>query len=172
MLSKDELRKKAKEIRNSLNNKEISGEIVENIRNTDVYQHATNVMLFYPLEHEIDLLPLLDDNKNFYLPRVEGEMLVVCPFKKGDELVKSKFNTLEPVSNPIPADFLNIVFVPALMVDKEFHRLGYGKGFYDRFLAKRALQAIRIVPIANALLVDCLPSDEFDEKVDAIVDEV
>lgn len=172
MQSKDELRKKAKEIRSSLDIKEISEKIIENIRNSDVYQHATNVMLFYPLEHEINLLPLMNDNKNFYLPRVEGEMLVVCPYKKGDKLVKSKFSTQEPVSSPIPADFLNIVFVPALMADKGFHRLGYGKGFYDRFLSKRALQAIRIVPIANALLVDSLPFDEFDELVDAIVDEV
>ena len=80
-----------------------------------------------------------------------------------------KTDTISEYSSP---DILEMIFVPALMVDKNFHRLGYGKGFYDRFLFKRALQAIRIVPIASALIQDEIPFNEFDAQFDIILDEL
>ena len=152
--------------------KKISERIIEALRGAEIYAEAKNIMIFYPLEHEVNLLPLLRDNKNFYLPKVKGEELVVCPYQEGDELITSIFKTKEPLSEPIHPDILDIIFVPALMVDKNFYRLGYGKGFYDRFLSKNALRAIRIVPIASQLIVDELPHNDFDAQFDIIVDEL
>lgn len=172
MTTKSELRKKAKELRKSLDIKNISEKIVKNIRELEIYKNANNVMIFYPIKDEINLLTLLDDNKNFYLPKVEGQELLVCSFKKGDELAISEYKTNEPISNPINSDILDIVFVPALMAGKDFYRLGYGKGYYDRFLLKNALQAIRIVPIPSELLIETIPHDVFDIQIDAIIDEL
>ncbi len=172
MLSKIELRKKAKGIRNSLNIEAISEKIILNIRKLDIYKESKNVMIFYPLKKEVNLLPLLEDSKNFYLPRLKDENLEVCLYKKGDKLKTSEFNTQEPLTQSITADFLDLIFIPALMVSKDFYRLGYGKGYYDKFLADNAKQAFRIVPIPSSLLVDSLPFDEFDVQVDAIIDEI
>ena len=172
MIEKKELRKKAKAIRSSLDIKTISEKIVENIFNLSSYKDANHVMIFYPIGHEVNLLGLLkDDNKNFYLPRVQGERLRVCPYKSGDELTISKFKTEEPTTGPINPDILDIIFVPALMVDKHNHRLGYGGGFYDKFLSKNAQNAIKIVAIPSALLVDKLPSESFDAKIDITICE-
>ena len=206
MQEKKELRKNAKEIRNSLDTKILSERIVKNILDLKVYQDAKNVMIFYPLKHEVDLLGLLADNnpelhpktdvdwcsrsgiparqhkvsyalnatqhKNFYLPKVSGSELIVCPYKKGDELIISEFQTKEPITNPVNANILDIVFVPALMIDKNYNRLGYGGGFYDRFLSKNALSSIKIVAIPSELMTEEIPSEHFDVKIDIVVTEL
>lgn len=172
MQTKSELRKKAKEIRHSLDMKIISEKIVENIKNNEIYKKSQHIMIFYPLIHEVDLLGLLEDDKNFYLPKVDGENMLVCPYKKCDELTISEFKTKEPTTKPISPEILDLVFVPALMVDKDNHRLGYGGGFYDKFLSKHALNSKKIVAIPSALIVKKLPSESFDAKIDVTINEV
>lgn len=173
MSDKNELREKAKKIRKLLDMESISSKIVNTMRETEIYDAAKNIMIFYPLQDEINLLPLLKDiDKNFYLPKVSGDDLLVCPYKEGDQLSVSSFNTQEPLTQPVDPDVLDMIFVPALLADKKFHRIGYGRGFYDRFLNKHALKAIRIVPVPSVLVVDELPSDEFDAQFDVILDEL
>lgn len=172
MFTKVELREKAKQIRSLLEIDKLSAKMVESIRSAEIYEVAEHIMIFYPLKDEINLLPLLKDNKKFYLPKVQGKDLVVCPYKAGDKLIVSKFNTQEPISEPVNPNILDIVFVPALMVDNSFHRLGYGLGFYDRFLSQSSLRAIKIVPIPSLLIRDEIPFDEFDMQFDVILDEL
>lgn len=172
-MDKKNLRKKAKEIRSSLDIKNISEKIIANIMNFEPYQRARHIMLFYPLEHEIDLRKLLSDNsKIFYLPKVKGDNLLVCPYNVQDILTTSKFNTKEPLSEPIEdTSILDIVFVPALMSDKHKNRLGYGGGFYDRFLSKQNPKTLKIVAIPSKLIINEIPPDTFDEKIDVTICE-
>lgn len=173
MQEKKELRKKAKEIRQSLDMQSISEKIVKNIFGLKEYVNSKNIMIFYPLGHEVNLLGLLaDSDKNFFLPRVDGEKLLVCPYKMGDELAVSAFKTQEPTAKPVDADILDLIFVPALMVDKHLHRLGYGGGYYDKFLSNHAKNATKIVAISSALMVSKLPSESFDAKIDVVVTEI
>ncbi|MBQ3819312.1 hypothetical protein II810_02585, partial [bacterium] len=65
-LSKQEIRTKAKGIRNNLDIQEISKNLVSKIKNLDIYKQSKNVLIFYPLKNEINLLDLLKDDKNFY----------------------------------------------------------------------------------------------------------
>lgn len=171
MITKQELRKKAKEIRNSLDMKKLSEQIANNIKNFDIYKKANNVMVFYPFGNEIDLRGLLNDEKNFYLPKVKGKNLLVCPYKSGDELRTSDFNTQEPLSTSIDSAILDLVFVPALMADKKLNRIGYGGGFYDRFLSKLSSNIVKVVAIPSILVVDEIPADDFDEFVDFVITE-
>lgn len=174
MLTKIELRNKAKQIRKTLDIKGISEKIVENISKLEVYQNSKHVMIFYPIGHEVNLLALLNDNKQFYLPKVDGDQLLVCPYRKKDKLLVSDFKTHEPMTEPINPDILDVIFVPALMVDKHFNRIGYGGGFYDRFLSKNlamAHKATKIVAIPSALIVDKIPEENFDEKIDVTICE-
>lgn len=172
MTNKNELREKAKAIRKLLDMESISKKVVSTLRETEIYEVAKNILIFYPLQDEINLLPLLkDSDKNFYLPKVSGDDLLVCPYKEGDKLALSSFNTQEPLTQPVDPNVLDMIFVPALIADRQFHRIGYGRGYYDRFLNKHALQAIRIVPVPSALVVDELPSDENDAQFDVILDE-
>lgn len=167
MDNKTDLRLWAKSIRKTLPIEKVSTAIVEKIRQHCFYKNAKNVMLFYPLPYEINLLPLLEDDKSFYLPKVSGENLFVCPFTKGGKFEVSSFNIKEPCSAPINPACLDLIIVPALAADKSGFRLGYGGGFYDRFLSQTNCKTI--LPIARQLLIDKLPSEKFDIPVDLVI---
>ena len=170
MDNKTSLRLKAKNIRNNLDIKQISKNIVNNITNSEIFKNASNIMLFYPLEKEINLLPLLDyKDKNFYLPRMNGKNLECCPYKKGDNLVIKKYNIKEPTTECVSYTKLDLIIIPALAIDKYGNRLGYGGGFYDRFLAY--IKSIKIVPIAEKLIFESIPHESFDIKFDYFVTE-
>lgn len=172
MQEKHELRKKARIIRSSLDMTTISEQIVKSVKSLEVYKKAEHIMTFYPLEHEVNLLPLLKDDKKFYLPKVDGDNLLICPYKEGDELTTSRYKTKEPLTKPVSSDTLDIVFIPALMADKNLNRLGYGGGFYDRFLTKLNKNVTKIVAIPSALINNNLPFEDFDEKFDILVCEI
>lgn len=168
MHSKKEFRIKAKTIRENLDIKKISSKLISLLQQRKYYKEAQNVMLFFPLENEVDITDILTDDKNFYLPRVRGEDLEVCPYKKGDTLKTSALGLQEPINTATASSILDLVIVPALMVDRNNYRLGYGKGFYDKFLAQNPL-VISVTLIPNELIVEKLPVEEHDMKLSDII---
>ena len=165
---KKELRKWAKEVRNSLDMEKISLELARKLSITDEYKNAENIMLFYPKENEVNLLSLLQDkSKNFYLPKIEEENLLCCPFSDGDNLCLSCFNTQEPLTETCKKDLIDLVIVPALACDKNNYRLGYGGGFYDKFL--KDIKAVKIVCIPKELIIETIYPENFDIKMNKII---
>ena len=108
---------------------------------------------------------MLNDDKKFYLPKIEGNNLLICPFSQ--ELSISKFNTLEPCTDAVSSNILDLAIVPALMADKCGNRLGYGGGFYDRFLKNANVATLVALPIE--LVIDQLPFEEHDVKIDFLI---
>ena len=164
METKSEYRNYAKNYRKNINIQKVSAEAVEKIRQCDLYCRANNVMLFYPMKDEINLLDLLNDCKNFYFPRVCGKDLEVCPNCESFE--KSRFGISEPTSAAVSPECLDLIIVPALMCDKTGYRLGYGGGYYDRFLKICPAKTLAVVP--KVFVVDKLPHNEFDIPVNYI----
>lgn len=168
MNKKQELRKWAKEERKKLDIEKISLAIVQKLKETDEYKQAKNIMIFYPLKDEINLLSLLEDSdKNFYLPKIDGENLLCCPFSKGAELCDSCFKTKEPTTESVEKDLIDLVIVPALAVDKNNYRLGYGGGYYDRFLA--GVNITKIVCIPKELMIETVYPENHDIKIDKVI---
>jgi 5-formyltetrahydrofolate cyclo-ligase len=166
-MSKAELRKKYKNFDKSV----FSSKLVENLKKTQIYKHSKNVMIFYPLPNEVNLLSLLKDKtKNFYLPKIDGEQLLCCPYNEGDELCESCFKTLEPKSEACSKSILDLVILPALACDKNGYRLGYGGGFYDRFL--ETFCGKKIVCIPSLLVLDTVFPESHDIKSDLIITEM
>ena len=114
------------------------------------------------------MLELLQDNsKTFFLPKLDGQKLLCCEYKNGDILCESCFKTLEPTSKPIDKNIIDLVIVPALCCDKNNFRLGYGGGFYDRFLADYKGKTVVCLP--KELVIDTIYPDEFDIAVENII---
>jgi len=166
MESKQELRLYAKGIRRSANLTNAEEIIIKKIRTLDIYKKANNIMIFYPMKYEINLLELLNDDKNFYFPKVQEDKLLVCP--NNGKFKKSDFGVMEPLSDEVSPNTLDLIFVPALMVDENNYRLGYGGGYYDRFLAKYP-NIYTIVPMIKELVCDKLPKENYDVKVDCVI---
>ena len=166
-MDKNTLRMKAKIYRSRLNLDVISEKIVERIMNLPQYSSAKNVLLFYPKANELNLLKLCEADKNFYLPRISGEDLLVCPFDCNVKMQTSVFKTLEPCSNPVLPEIIDFAVIPCLMADKNCYRLGYGGGFYDRFL--QDFGGKTVCCINKNLVVKTIFPEEHDIKMDIII---
>lgn len=168
MDSKSKIRNWAKEERKKLDIEKLSIKLVLELKKAKEYQNAKNVLLFYPLANEINLLSLLEDeSKKFYLPKIDGRNLLCCPYKKGDELCESCFKTKEPLSEPTTKSLIDLVILPALAVDKNNYRLGYGGGFYDRFLADT--KVFKIVCLSKVFYLDSIFPEKNDIPVDKLI---
>lgn len=167
---RDELHKKGK-IR------EISAIISKKISQNKYFKEAKNILLYYPKGSELNLLGLMDEkispNKIFYLPVCRGEDIIVCPYKSGDKLSLNKYGIFEPESPPIQnLNVLDLIITPALCADKSCNRIGYGKGYYDRFFCNKNLRAKKIIVLPEDFLIGSIPCDEFDKPCDFIVTEL
>ena len=168
MTTKQELRNLAKNERKKLDIETLSKDLVGKLKLTDEYINAKNIMIFYPKDNEINLLELLEDkSKNFYLPKINGENLLCCPYDLGDELCESCFKTKEPISEPTEKSLIDLIIVPALAVDKNNYRLGYGGGFYDRFLAN--VKCKKIICIPRELVFKTVLPENHDIKIEKII---
>ncbi len=167
-MDKNSLRKYAKDIRKNLSSKNANSIANSRVRQSLLYKNSENILIFHPLKYEFNFLELLNDDKNFFLPKVCEKELQICPYKKEDKLIKSNLNICEPCSNPINPKQINLAIVPALMADEKGYRLGYGGGFYDRFLAENPnIKTITVV--FKELFVKNLPHEEFDIKIEEII---
>lgn len=166
------LRNNCKNIRKSIDTLPLSKSICEQIMKWKTFSLANNVLIFYPLSFEISLLELLNDNsRNYYFPCVVGDDLQIAKYDQKKGFYEGKFAIKEPFGAKFQhADFIDLAFLPALAVDKQGHRLGYGKGFYDRFLAKYP-NITKAVPISSRLVLDKIPTEKHDVKVDYLITE-
>ncbi len=163
--TKQEYRTYARKTRKNLDLKVISSSICGLIRGLDEYKKAKKIAGYCPSDYEINIKPLFEDiSKEWFLPVVtDHKNMVFCEFKACSELGLNRYGICEPCSGKeIDINEPDIIIIPALMVDKKGYRLGYGKGYYDRFLAGLPGNCVKIVPIADELLTDGLPCDEYD----------
>lgn len=100
---------------------------------------AQVIMGFYSIKNEVDIMPWLIHakslGKTILLPRVESmDEMAAVEFTGWEYTQKSKMGIVEPLGVPFPIDNIDAVLVPGLVFDKCGYRLGYGRGYYDRFL--------------------------------------
>lgn len=133
------------------------------------YRAAHTVMAFVGAKGEPDtdglFARLAADGKRLVLPRVEGHALVV-----GDGAaprVTSAFGISEPQGPAIDPAEVQLVIVPGLAFTVDGARLGYGGGYYDRFLAAHSAPSVGVCFAEQ--LVDELPTDAHDVRVHRVV---
>ena len=133
--------------------------------------------LYYPTNFETNVLKLLENkymiNKNILLPVIEKENVMnFFPWKKNHVLLVNKFGILEPIKTNFKIP--NIILVPILAFDRNKYRLGYGKGFYDRYLNKYLRKFSNILTVGVAFSFQKhhkLPVSNNDVKLDYILTE-
>lgn len=171
--TKKEYRDFAKKLRADLDIEKISFEICKNIKNQGFYKNSKNILGFYPFNSEISLVELFkDDSKNWFLPSIDisTKEMFIHPYRYGDKLVENRYKVPEPITQKENnLEKIELVFVPALMADKNGFRLGYGAGYYDRFLPLLKDSCIKVVPLPDELFTENLPSDDFDIPANIVV---
>ena len=142
-LTKPLLRQQMREAKRQHQEKlaQMSEEIVEKLRKILASHTFNTIMAYWPLPDEVDIRPLIHwlvgQGKTVVLPKVTGdETMELRRYTSQDDLAEGAFHILEPVGEPFTDyDDIDVVLVPGMAFDAAGHRLGRGKGYYDRFLS-------------------------------------
>ena len=150
-------------------------EISEKIINTDYFKNASQVLVFASAQDEFDTGFIVErcrlENKPVFYP--------ICLDKSGnmefkrvdfsDDLEIGMYNIPQPKTycKDYTQKENDIIIVPCLSATEDGYRIGYGKGYYDRFLKK--FNGVSICPCYEELVSDTLPTDEFDIKIKVLV---
>jgi len=144
----------------------------------EVIDGCDPVMAYVSKPPEVDTHPfirdLLREGRRVVVPIIEKETrtLRLSYLRDTTLLVKSTFHVPEPIGNEIPAQASDIqtVIIPLLAFDRRGNRLGYGAGYYDRFLAQNP--GVKKIGVAfSCQETDSVPRDENDVRIDIVVTE-
>lgn len=180
MSVKQELRKHLKKERANIVNKELlSKEIIKKVTSSTLYKSAETVLCYSSLKDEVDTKHLMklihDDGKKLALPRCinsDGQMNFYIVDDLENQLENGSYNVLEPnidTCKQIENFDNSIIIVPGISFDLKGYRLGYGKGYYDRFLKNHSLISIGLC--YNCLIKNELPIDKYDLPVNYVITE-
>jgi 5-formyltetrahydrofolate cyclo-ligase len=150
--------------------------IIDKILSLDVIASADGVLLYYPTRGEINMLRLftrlLAQNIRTAFPRInkETDEMTFHPAESLNDFRIGAFAIKEPLSNELFEITKNTVAItPALAADKRGYRLGYGRGYYDRFL--KTFPGTSICAVYGEFLFDEIPTNDGDVAVDRVVTE-
>jgi 5-formyltetrahydrofolate cyclo-ligase len=161
--------------RNALASGEIarlSRRVQESAMNSKELKSAKVIGAYYAFGSEVKTDLILEKaralGKKVALPSVEGESLTFYELSSGKYLVKGRFGIMEPLPYG-PVDSIDLLMVPGIAFDKKGYRLGYGKGYYDKFLAGKDVFSMGLA--YSLQFVESLPRGEHDIKLDAVTTE-
>ena len=139
------------------------------------FKKKVNLCLYYPVNHEVNVLKLaelLKDNSyfRFLLPKITKKEMNFHEWKYLSPLKLNKMGLMEPISNIRYRP--DVIIAPLLAFDEDKNRLGYGLGFYDKFIKKNKKKNMITIGAAFSFqYCKKLPTNFFDEKVDYILTE-
>ena len=153
----------------------MSEEITNRVLASAEWQKAGTLLLFYPLADEVDVRPLIQEafqsGKQVLLPVCKGEELELHLYEGEESLRMGVYGIMEPTGPAFPEgnyDEIQLAIIPGMAFDRAGHRLGRGKGYYDRLLPK--LKNARKVGICWAFqLLDEVPNDPHDISVHEVI---
>ena len=137
------------------------------------FQAARTVLLYHSLSDEVDTHDLLErwfGKKQLLLPVVKGEELELRLYHGADSLSTGAFGIAEP-TGPVFTDYaaIDLAIVPGVAFDIHGHRLGRGKGYYDRLLPRLPLAHKTGVCFPYQLMENDIPCDPHDVCMDTII---
>ncbi|MGM9970775.1 MAG: 5-formyltetrahydrofolate cyclo-ligase [Anaeroplasma sp.] len=132
-MTKNEARNLALKSRKNKDVSKISDLVIKKIIKSNIIAEYSNIGIYYPIDKEIDItnLKILYPDKKFYLP-ITKEGLIFAEYL--EPLFKGPFKTMEPRSNIINRDSIDCFIIPCVAITSDMKRIGYGKGYYDRYL--------------------------------------
>ncbi|MEK6979316.1 MAG: 5-formyltetrahydrofolate cyclo-ligase [Candidatus Micrarchaeota archaeon] len=147
--------------------------ICESVLGLDEFKSARTVALYIPKGSEVDVKPLILQaiaDKEVLVPVISSDNHIeFVKFTSFDDLKPAKFGILEPKTKINPNREPDIVIVPGLAFDIDFHRLGYGKGYYDKLFAR--LKTFKLGVCFDLQIVEKIPRHEHDVRLDCVVSE-
>ena len=137
------------------------------------FKNAKKIGVYYPIGSEIftqDIIQeLISQGKEVFLPKVTGETMEFRKIVDFSSLEKGNFDIMEPKENCQVDNHLDVILVPTVGISPIGLRLGYGHGFYDKFLADYKTTTISLT--LEKQIVKNIPKSEHDILIDWVVTE-
>lgn len=148
------------------------GEILNRLVGLPDFQRAARVLFYVSFGSEVDTHQLMTrcfGGKDVIVPRVNGNELHLHELTALDQLRAGAFGILEPRTDLPEVDpaSVAIILVPGAAFDLRGHRIGYGKGYYDRLL--HGVSALKIGLCYDRQIIDAVPDEEHDIPVDVLI---
>ena len=180
--TKDSLRKRIVLLRECMTAPErekASYYIFENFFKLPEYQNAERIFAFAGYGTEVSTLnsvfKMINTGKHVALPKIiDEEHMDFFEIKKISDIQKSDLGIPEPVGDNPPVEYRpDIIIMPGIAFDEEFNRLGYGRGYYDRYLRATGYEKFvwKIALAFGCQIVGKVPADHRDIPVDMVITE-
>lgn len=157
-----------------------SVEISRRIVSLECFRNAWVVMLYMPLATEVDVTSVavraFQEGKTVCVPRVDWDRKEIYPVEV--QTFDDRVMDLDEHGVRVPRegrlvipDMIDLIILPGLAFDVAGHRLGRGGGYYDRFLARLPRTTVRAAAAFEAQIVDKVPTNDLDARVDFVITE-
>ena len=175
-MNKKELRQKIREKKRAMTIEEIeakSARLGELFLASDAYQNAKSIYGYLPYNQEVRTVAMreqaMKDGKRIAVPKCYGDEMRFIFMDDLSKVEKGYSNIPEPIADdPIADDETALVLMPGMAFDPHGHRIGYGGGFYDKFLAKEPNHPT-LALCYDFQMVEYLETEEFDIPVDTVI---
>jgi 5-formyltetrahydrofolate cyclo-ligase len=175
-MDKKQLRREIREKKRAMTEAEIqekSRRLGELFANSQLYRSAKTIYGYLPYNQEVRTVPMLEkaiaDGKRVAVPKVYGDEMKFIYLDDLSAVEKGYAGIPEPVADgPVADDETALVLMPGLAFDRDGHRIGYGGGFYDKFLAQEPNHPT-LALCYDFQMLPKLQTEEFDIPVDQVL---
>ena len=174
-MNKKELRAQVRAQKRAMTEEQIvskSQALAEQFFRTEAYRNAKSIYGYLPYNQEVRTVPMLEqalrDGKRVAVPKCYGDEMRFIWMEDLNRVEKGYAGIPEPIEDgPIADDPTALVLMPGMAFDPQGHRIGYGGGFYDKFLAGGAHPTLALC--YDFQVFESLETDEFDIPVDLVL---
>ena len=175
-MDKKELRRQISKRKREMTESEIenaSRVLAEKFVNSQVYRDAKTIYGYMPYNQEVRTIPMMEqalrDGKRVAVPKVYGDTMKFIYMDDLSQVEEGYYNIPEPIADgPVAEAPTALVLMPGLAFAEKGNRMGYGGGFYDKFLAQEPDHPT--VALCYAFqMVDHIPTEEYDIPVDCVL---
>ena len=175
-MDKKALRREIREQKRAMTEEEIvlrSEKLGQLFAQSEAYRNAKTIYGYLPYNQEVRTVPMLEqalrEGKRVAVPKIYGDTMKFLYLDDLSRVEKNDMGIPEPIADtPVADDKTALVLMPGLAFTKRGDRMGYGGGFYDRFLAEEPDHPT-LALCYDFQMVDSLPTEEFDIPVDTVL---
>ncbi|MBU1992529.1 MAG: 5-formyltetrahydrofolate cyclo-ligase [Patescibacteria group bacterium] len=148
--------------------------IAKAVENLPEFHDAKNILLYSEINGEVGTEVLIEkwaNSKNICIPKIAGTKMHAKRIQSTKDLQKGRFGIKEPngQNDEVAPEYIDLIFVPGIGFDLTGHRIGFGLGYYDRFLKKT--NCLKIGLAYEFQIIDNVPGEPHDVPVDMIITE-
>lgn len=179
-MNKNTIRKKVLDQRRNIEveeKREWDQLIFTSLVNSDFYIEAKRIFIYVSYENEVETKDIiqysLDNKKEIYVPKtnIKEKTMKAIKINSLDELIVDNYGILEPkdVDKKSISDKFDLIIMPGLAFDRNGNRIGYGGGYYDKYISNLNYKVLKIALSYDLQLFKNIKSENHDIKVDCII---